>query len=273
MAIDVSAGFVKMYEAEVHQAFQRKGSKLKPTVRCQGKVVGSSTTFQVAGKGTATSKARNAKVPAMNASRSTVECTLSDHYAGDWVDELDDQKTNADERLIVAETGARALGRKIDELILGALDTNSAHSIDFTSGLDKDGVLDAMQALGEADAFEEGEMFAVVGWQQWSQLLAIEEFADSDFIGDKELPWLTGFTAKKWLGTIWMPHSGLTLDAGVRYCHWYNKKAVGAAFGKDVTADVTWHGDYAAFFVNHFMSMGACLIDPTGTIRLDVTES
>lgn len=49
-----------------------------------------------------------------------------------------------------------------------------------------------------------------------------------------------------------MPHSGLTKDGSdIRYCYWYHKTAIGHAIGKDVTSDVTWHGDRAAFFINN----------------------
>ena len=104
--------------------------------------------------------------------------------------------------------------------------------------------------LGEADVPDDGERYAIIGWKQWSDLLDIDEFANADYVGDDELPW-KGTQAKRWLGTLWMPHSGLTKDgSGVRYCYWYHKTAIGHAVGKDVTTDVTWHGDRAAFFIN-----------------------
>lgn len=49
-------------------------------------------------------------------------------------------------------------------------------------------------------------IFAVVGWQQWSELLKIPEFASLDFVGPDELPY-KGMQAKKWLGTTWILQS------------------------------------------------------------------
>ena len=40
-----------------------------------------------------------------------------------------------------------------------------------------------------------------------------------------------------------------------------------------IAADITWHGDRAAFFVNHYMSGGAALIDDTGVIELTLDDS
>ncbi len=54
----------------------------------------------------------------MNVDHEPVECQLTDFYAGDWVDKLDEIKTNVDERTIVTHAGAHALRRKTDEVII-----------------------------------------------------------------------------------------------------------------------------------------------------------
>jgi hypothetical protein len=53
----------------------------------------------------------------MNLDHQPVTCTLADYYAGDYVDKLDELKTNIDERGVIAQSGANALGRKSDDLI------------------------------------------------------------------------------------------------------------------------------------------------------------
>ena len=126
--------------------------------------------------------------------------------------------------------------------------------------------------LGAADVPDDGQRYAVVGWKQWSQLLGIDEFAKSDYVGPDELPW-RGTQAKRWLGTLWVPHSGLSASSNVRLCHWYHKTAVGHAAGADVTTDVTWHGDRASHFVNNMMSQGAALIDASGVVTMRCLES
>lgn len=272
MSIDIEKSFVKQYEREVHEAYQRLGSKLRATVRSKNNVVGSTTVFQKVGRGVASTKSRHGQVPVMNLDHGTVDCTLADYYAGDWVDKLDELKTNIDERSVIANAGAYALGRKTDELIITRLDTGGNYAGTDTDGITRDKVLAAFELLGGADVPDDGQRYAVVGWKQWSQLLGIEEFANADYVGDDALPW-RGTQAKRWLGTLWMPHSGLTLAAGnVRLCHWYHKTAVGHASGADVSSDITWHGDRAAHFVNNLMSQGACLIDATGVVTLRCKE-
>lgn len=271
MPNSIELAFVKQFEREVHEAYQRMGSKLRPTVRSKSEVRGASTTFQRVGKGSAATKARHGQVPVMNIDHSPVECLLTDFYAGDWVDKLDELKINIDERQVIANAGAYALGRKTDELILAALAAASLEAGTDTDGLTRAKVLEAFEMLGEADVPDDGQRTAVVGWKQWSDLLTIEEFASSDYVGADELPW-RGTQAKRWLGTLWLPHSGLPLAGSVRTCFWYHKTAVGHASGADVEVDITWHGDRAAHFVNNMMSQGACLIDDAGVIALPCLE-
>lgn len=271
MSTSIDQAFVKQFEREVHAAYQRQGSKLRPTVRTKNNVRGSSTVFQKVGKGTAATKARHGMVPVMNVEHSYVEAVLVDYYAGEWVDRLDELKTNIDERQVLAAAGAYALGRKTDELIINALAQASTSIGSPNEGLTKQKVLAAFEHLGERDVPDDGQRFAVVGWKQWSELLVLPEFASAEFVGDDVLPW-RGAQAKMWLGTLWIAHSGLPLVNGVRTCFWYHRSAVGHAIGQDVVTDITWHGDRAAHFVANWMSQGAVLIDDEGVVKIPCRE-
>ena len=232
MSTSIELAFVKQFEREVHEAYQRMGSKLRSTVRSKSNIKGASTVFQKVGTGVAGTKARNGQIPVMNVNHEAVECILADYYAGDWIDKLDELKTSIDERAVIANAGAYPL----------------------------------------RDVYKrQGQRYAVVGWKQWSQLLGIPEFADADYVGPDELPW-RGTQAKRWLGSLWMPHSGLKVENNVRLCHWYHRTAVGHASGSDVQTDVTWHGDRASHFVNNMMSQGAVLIDAKGIVTLRCLE-
>jgi hypothetical protein len=277
MSTQIDAVFTKQFQAEVHEAYQRQGSKLRRTVRSKTGVAGTSTFFPKVGKGTAAAKTRHGAVPVMNLEHAQVECILQDYYAGDWVDRLDELKTNLDEREVIANAGAYALGRKTDELVIAAFDTGTVEAVGTAPGTtDSDGltkakVLMAFEMMGAADVPDDGNRYAVVGWKQWSELLEIEEFASSDYVGSEELPW-RGTQAKRWLGAMWMPHSGLTKVGALRYCYFYHRTAVGHAAAAEVQTDVTWHGDRAAHFVANMMSQGAVLVDDTGVIRMRAFE-
>ncbi len=275
MSTSIDQAFIKQFEREVHEAYQRQGSKLRNTVRTISNVKGSSAVFQKVGKGTASTKSTHGMVPVMNLDHTNVEATLQDFYAGDWVDRLDELKTNIDERQVIANAGAHALGRKTDELIITALTAASGNEVaDDDVGLTKAKVLEAFETFGALDIPDDGQRFCVVGWKQWSELLAIEEFTSAEYIGSESLPFATITQAKMWLGTIWIPHSGLPVDENdIRSCYWYHKTAVGHAAASDVTSDITWHGDRAAHFVNNMMSQGAALIDDAGVVTIFCDET
>lgn len=275
MATTIDQAFIKQFEREVHEAFQRQGSKLRNTVRSINNVNGASAVFQKVGKGTAATKSTHGMVPVMNLNHTNVECTLQDYYAGDWVDRLQELKVNIPERQVIASAGAYALGRKTDELIINALATASTNVItDANVGLTKAKIMSAFEVFGASDIPDDGNRFALIGWKQWTELLAIPEFSSADYVGSTNLPYSTVTQAKMWLGTIWMPHSGLPKDSNdIRSCYFYHKTAVGHASGSDVQTDVSWHGDRAAHFVNNMMSQGAVMIDDGGVVVINCDET
>ncbi|MDR1206887.1 MAG: hypothetical protein LBK26_00525 [Rickettsiales bacterium] len=270
MSLTIDHAFVKQFEADVHLAYQQTGTKLRSTVRSKNGVTGASTVFQKVGKGTAATKERHELVPVMNLQHTPVECQLADYYAGDWVDALDELKTNIDERRVVASAGAYALGRKTDELIINAMSGALTVAGTGATGLSKDLILSAVEYLNEKDIPDDGRRFCVVGVHQWNELLSLEEFTNADYVGTGAL--VGGFETKKWLGVNWLLHNGLPEDDGVRDCFMYHASAVGHASGQDVKTDISWNGERAAHFVCNSMSQGACLIDNAGIVKISCAE-
>lgn len=274
MANTINQAFVKQFEREVHEAYQRQGSKLRGTVRTAGNVKGSTAVFQKVGKGVASTKSTHGIVPVMNLDHSSIEVDLEDFYAGDWVDQLDELKLNHDERAVIASAGAYALGRKTDELIIDAISAETLTAVsDDTTGMTLDKILEAFEILGGNDVPDDGQRFCVLGYRQYSELLKLDEFASADFVGPEELPFRTS-QAKKWLGTTFVPFSGLPIDgSGVRSCYWYHKTAIGHASGADVQTNISYHNDRASFFVNNMMSQGAKVVDTAGIVEITCDET
>ncbi len=268
MSTSVNTAFVKQYEREVHEAFQRRGSYLMQTVRRKNNVKGSSTTFQVIGTGVATTKSRHGTITPMNQSHTTVECTLTDFYAGDYVDKLDEAKVNHDERMAIANGGAWALGRKADSQIITAADTTTTTvSLTVTSsGAALAGLLEMVENLNDNDVPNDGNRYGLLTPRLWSILMTAEEFASADYVGDQ--PYMKGADPRTWLNVQWMVHTGLPGKGTSSAKNFvYHKSALGYASGQDVTVDIWWNGERAAHFVDHMMSGGARLIDANGVIE------
>lgn len=274
---NIDQSFVKEYESEVHVAYQRKGSKMRNTVRTENDVQGESTTFQKVGYGSAGQKSRNGVVPVMNLDHTPVECTLEDWFAADWVDKFDQLKIKHNERKVVSDAGAMGLGRKTDELIIAKAD--AATTYQTTSNLS---TLTAakfteavIEGLGDRNVpLDDGEIYGFVSMKVWAKMLTINEFAQHEYVGADQLPYAgKGLFAKRWLGVLWMPHTGLSISSNVRKNLIWHRNSIGHAIGAEIETDVTWHGDRHSFFVNNAMSMGACVIDTIGVQQLLVTEN
>lgn len=294
MSTSVSNSFVRQYERDVHDVFQLEGSVLKPGVRHVANVVGSSTTFQKAGKGVATTKSRHGTITPMNQDHTAIECVLVDFYAGDWVDKLDEAKLTIDERGVIARGGAMALGRKVDDQIFVILAANAEDSgaITVTSAAAiRNGVTEMIQRLISNDAFEPGNMYGVLSPVFWSMLMTVDQFQNTDYVGADGMEFKKNNPSKgrfkEWLGVLWTVHSANPgIGTSTSDIFVWNKRSIGYATGKHtgniaaasgpetaIAADITWHGDRAAHFINHAMSGGSCAIDATGMITSQVDDT
>jgi hypothetical protein len=268
MTATIDQAFVKQFEAEVHMAYQRMGSKLKPMVRNVNGVKGNTVQFQKVAKGSASTKARHAEVVAMNSVHSNVTATLSDFYAADYVDKLDELKVNIDERNIVAQNAAYALGRKTDEIITDTFDAGATalanNSAGSTTGMNLDKAQNVFEIFGNNDVPDDGQRYWVVGPKQWSDLLDIDQFSRAEYIGEADLPYKGGMTAKRWLSFMWMGFSGLSTTGSDRNTIAFHKSSLGMGVGSDVRTEVNYIPEKVAHLTTSYMSMGAVLVDGDG---------
>ncbi len=268
MSSTVAQSFVKQYEDDIHDAFQRRGSFLLHTVRHKDKVKGASTTFQKIGVGAASTKARHGIVTPMNQTHEAVECTLADFYAGDWVDDLDEAKVNHDERRAIADGGAWALGRKADDQIITALGgTSNELASGIHGALTRALLLEMAETLDDNDVPNDGHRWGLLTPRAWAIAMTIDEFASGDFVGDQ--PFMKGANPRTWLGINWMMHTGLpNKGTNTADCFAYHRNAVGYASNKGIDVAVQFHNDHDAWFVNAKMSGAGCLIDENGVVKL-----
>ena len=279
MSTSIDQSFVRQYEMEVHHVFQTKGGFLRNTVRLKTDVKGESTTFQKVGQGKATSKARHGVITPMNQSHDPIVCTLIDRYAGDWVDKLDEAKVNHDERAVIVLGGAWAIGRTVDSDIFTVLDATTQAPVPWTATsvvAIRNSLISITEALDANKVPNDGQRYIALTARAWAQAETVEQFSSSDFVDAAGRPFVEGSPFpmfRRWHGALWMNHQELPNagQAGAKGFAWH-KTAVGYAIGADMTADITWHGDRAAHFVNHMFSGGACLIDDLGVIEISLAD-
>ena len=266
MANTIDTAFIKQFESEVHIAYQRMGSKLRGTVRTAGNVAGSVVRFQKIGTGSASTKSRNGNITPMELTHTTVEATMTDHYAAEYIDKLDELKTNIDERQAVATSAAAALGRKTDELLYAAMDSgaNSTQIHDTSSALEKADLLSLFETFGTANIPEDGNRYLAMHPKGYADLFLINEFASSDFVGEQNLPFAGGMTMKEFLGFKIFSTSAITAGKNMAY----HTSAVGLGVNADVSTEVNYVAEKASHLATSMMSMGAVVIDDNGVYEV-----
>jgi len=264
MASSITNAFITQFEAEVHMAYQRMGSKLKNLVRTVNGVSGSTVKFQKVAKGTANTKARHAEVVAMDLAHTAVSATLTDYYAADYVDKLDELKVNIDERQVVAQSAAYALGRKTDEVLIAILDAATSIAANVASsatGMTLIKAKNMMEVFNGNDVPDDNQRYWVVGPKQWSDLLSVDQFSRVEYVGPNDLPFPSGFTAKRWMGFLFFVHSGLSTSGSDRLNLAFHKSAIGLGIGSDVRTEVNYIPEKVSHLITSMLSLGSVEID------------
>jgi len=261
MANTIDQAFIKQFETEVHMAYQRMGSKLRNTVRSSN-VSGSAARFQKIGKGAAVTKARQADVAPMDLAHTNVEVTMVDYFAAEYIDKLDELKTNINERQAVATSAASALGRQTDALIIAAMDAgaNATQIGAVGSAVSKADLLTLFETMGTADVPEDGQRYLAMSPAGYADMFSINEFASSDYVGPQNLPFAGGMTMKEFLG--FKIFSTSAVAGGKNFA--YHTTAVGIGINADVQTEVNYVAQKVSHLTTSMMSMGAVAIDSDG---------
>jgi hypothetical protein len=262
--------FIEVFQQELFVAFQNKGGIIRPRSRRKTGVVGTGVYFPKIGTAPAAlPKTRHGKVPLLEIARDRVKCELQDFYGADLIDDMDELKTNVNERTATQDALVFSLNRTEDDLGLAALNTgdNSANSLGADDTWTSDAVPRAvLEAFGEQEMIEGGNMHALISWKAWNALLAINSFVNADFGGDTALT-SEGQKPKNYFGFAYAPYSRLPLTSGARTNLFFNSRVLGVAVGKEITPVTERLAQYDADQVMAKMSMGAVLIESKGVIR------
>ncbi len=277
MGLQVTNVFIDSFDSEVKLAYQATKS-LRETVRLKTGVIGSTHKFPIAGAGVATQHNRGNDVVAMNASRSRVTATLSDWDAFDYVDILDIEKINFDDKKVIAESTAKAIGRREDQLIIDALEAAivTGNTVgDGTAAFSLTLVASAAQMLDDNNVPAEDRTLIYTAKQK-EQFLSSTTVTSSDFNTVKALVagQIDTFYGFKFITIGSRTEGGLPREAGVQqYAFAYHKQAVGLAIGKDMTTMVDWVPEKLAWQVGCVYSAGAIVIDAEGMVAIDSDDN
>lgn len=173
------------FDSEVKHEYQGMQS-LRSTVSLRTGFKGESYNFTRMGKGLANQKASQADITPMDISHARQVATMGNWNAGEYTDIFDSAEVNFDERSELAQTIAKAIGRREDQLVIDAAaavsfvstndsdpDTGRVFDISATRNFDLTSIRSAKGHLDDIEA-ESGERHLVLRAQAMQELLSDE---------------------------------------------------------------------------------------------------
>jgi len=284
MAQSITNAFVTLFDAEVKQAYQAE-SVLLNAVRLRQGVQGNTYKFPKLGKGSATARIPQTDVTPLNVTYSQVTATMEDYNAAEYSDIFHQAKVNFDERSELVQVVSKAIGRRMDQLIIDALDAEASPSTVantvVTSGsatasnLNVGKLIAAKKAL-DANNVPFDDRHIVIHANNLAGLLGDERAVSGDFASIKalvsgEINTFLGFNFHV-LGD--RDEGGLSIDGSSdRKVFAFHRSALGMAVNMAQKTEINYIPEKTSFLVNSMFSAGAISIDGEGIVEITCRES
>lgn len=279
MTASISTAFIAQFDAEVKQAYQG-AAKLFGTVRTRTGVVGSTHRFPKIGKGLAQPRIPQTDVVPMNVQHSNATATLEDWSAPEYSDIYDLQKINFDERAQLKMAIASAMGRRMDQLNIDAMEAGAnSTEVDDNIGGTNTGLnttkLRRAKRLMDAQGVPATDRYFVHSAVGLEQLLGETEATSADFnsvraLVNGELDTFLGF---KFIMIEDRTEGGLDLTSNIRKNYAFHKEAVGLAVGLDMRTEMNYISEKTSWLINGIFSAGSVAIDDAGIFRVKTFEA
>jgi len=253
---------------------------LRECVTVRTGVVGGDYKFTRMGKGLANQKASQADVTPMDISHARQRAILENWNAPEYTDIFDQAEVNFDERTELAQTIAKAIGRREDQIIIDTMagvtfattndqDADTGFSATVATNLTVAELRTAAKHLNDIEAPDD-ERYCLTNAQGLDALLATTQITSADYNSVKalvqgEVDTFMGFKFKK-VGTRvegGLPGSGATSQA-----YMWHKAAVGIAIGIDMKTTIDWVAHKTSWLANGMYKAGAVAREPQGIVRI-----
>ena len=292
MSKNLTNAAVTEFDSEVKHEYQ--GMKtLRECVTVRTGVVGEAYKFTRMGKGLANQKASQADVTPMDISHSRQTANLGNWNAPEYTDIFDQAEVNFDERSELAQTIAKAIGRREDQIIIDTLtggtngggdgfsfattndqDPNTGFSATVATNLTVKELRTGAKHLNDIEA-DENDRFCLTNAQGLDALLATTEITSSDYNSVKalvqgEVDTFLGFKFKR-VGT--RVEGGLPGSVGASQAYMWHKSSIGIAIGIDLKTTIDWVAQKTSWLANGMYKAGATAREPQGIVRIIYDET
>ena len=273
MSTNISNVFQLAYDAEVKRAYGQK-RLLAGTTREKTVEDAKSVHFRKKGKGMASLHIPGANVTAMNVEYNQVECVLQDWEAKDYIDKFDALKFNFSEAKEAAEVAADALGLRMDQIVIDALNSgydSAKRKVGTSAKALTVATLRAANTMLNKEGVPATDRYFIHSAQQLDDLLNTTEVTSSDYNTVKTLVngEVNGFLGMKFIMIADNRAEG-GLPKGTaendRIGFVYHKDAVGFAIGQNLQTRMDYIPEKSAYLVGGDFSAGAVVIDDKGVV-------
>ncbi|OCC01839.1 hypothetical protein BA190_26875 [Labrys sp. WJW] len=280
MSTRAPAWFETKYIDGVTHRLQSKGWLLKPATRGPDEVRGNTVIWKRAGMGEAQQASTSIEdASSMNLDRDTVQATMVDWEANDWIKKRDLEKMSQNEQAVVQQSGAMAIGRRFDRIVMGAFDAEGGTILTVGDGSTAISPVNIMDAQGQI--FNEGsgayEYWCAIPSIFMQQLELYREFSSADWVADA-YPLLKQIGARRYRGINVIPLPSHPTNAAKNFFNipaanqmdgymWVDG-ALGMASSNSLESRIDYIATKKAWFAANDMSACAKVILPEGVRRL-----
>ena len=275
MAQGLSAIAQIEFDAAVKAAYQSAGT-LRSHVRVKTNVTGSTTRFRRYARGVAQQRVPGTDVTVMNTQYAEAIATLTDWIAAEYTDKLDQLLVNFQEREILATNIAGACGRRLDQMVIAALDAAFGSPTIAAGGTGlTDAKLRRAMALFDARAVPDGQRKMLISSRGKEDLMSEQRFTSKDFVENYvitkgKLPPLYGFD---FVVIDDRDEGGLPLVSTTRTNFAFDMQAVGLAIAHEDPLEVNYVPEKTSWLSAQLIKAGAVVIDNLGVVEIATVEA
>lgn len=282
MALSISNAFTTIFDQEVKQAYQAT-RKLAGLVRERNAQGASTVKFPKLGKGSATVRTPQSDVTPLNVSHSNVSATMTDYIAAEYTDIFQQSHVNFNERQELVQLVGNAIGRRMDQVVIDALDACTPATVANSIGgsntdMNVAKIREAAKKLN-ANNVPAGDRCLLMHANSLNALLGEDKATSFDFETSRALMSgnigsYMGFTIIT-LGD--MDEGGLTIDgSNDRVAYAFHKNALGLGMSMNQQSRVDYIAEKTSFLVASMFSAGAVAVEDGtagGIVKITCRES
>jgi hypothetical protein len=246
--------------------YQQRGGRLRGMVQSTDKFNGTATArFYLAGKSTATetTAAGQQNVPS-GMGITPFDVSLRTFTVYEHIYEFDEDRMSIDEKEVVYDAAANAMGRKSDTVIFAAAYaavTTFTTNCDFSAGaFSAPAAMTMCMALQGQKVPWDGNVFCLLPQQAWNEFLLNKVVNSADHVNRDDLPFTKATDSRFWNGVNWLLYVEETAEdmylstgfggAGKQDTLMWHQSALGWAPHTDMQVKTQWHNEIDALSIN-----------------------